>query len=155
MVPIFISLTNNQTEQERKRTAKVAAATVAIVLVASVFAGQPLLQFFGISLPSFSVGGGILILLLAIAMLQARLSRTHHTPEEEEEAAEKDDIAVVSLGVPLVAGPAAISTIIIYANRATTWVDTLFLVFTNSLFAVSVCIALVAWAPPAARAIKR
>lgn len=138
VVPIFISLTDNQTEQQTKRTAKVTTATVAIVLVATVFAGRPLLEVFGISLPSFSVGGGILILLMAIAMLHAVPSRARRTPEEEQEAAEKDDVAVVPLGIPLVAGPAAISTVIIYANRATTWGDKLALVLISIVFAGSV-----------------
>lgn len=143
VVPIFISLTNNQTEQETKRTARVASATAAIVLVASVFAGRPMLEFFGISLPSFSVGGGILILLMAIAMLQARTSRASHTPEEAQEAAEKDDVSVVPLGIPLIAGPAAISTVIIYANRATSWGDKLFLVLISIVFAGAVWLALI------------
>lgn len=142
VVPIFISLTENQTDQETKRTARVASATAAIVLVTSVFAGRPMLEVFGISLPSFSVGGGILILLMAIAMLQARPSRTRHTPEEEQEAAEKDDIAVVPLAIPLIAGPAAISTVIIYANRATGWGDKLFLVLITIAFAGSTWLAL-------------
>lgn len=142
VVPIFISLTDNQTEQETKRTARVASATVAIVLVASVFAGEPMLEFFGISLPSFSVGGGILILLIAIAMLHAVPSRARRTPEEVQEAAEKDDVAVVPLGIPLMAGPAAISTVIIYAHRATSWGDKLFLVLISIVFAGSVWLAL-------------
>lgn len=142
VVPIFISLTENQTDLETKRTARVASATAAIVLVASVFAGRPMLEFFGISLPSFSVGGGILILFMAIAMLHARPSRTRHTPEEEQEAAEKDDVSVVPLAIPLIAGPAAISTVIIYANRATTWGDKLFLVLITVVFAGTVWLAL-------------
>jgi multiple antibiotic resistance protein len=141
-VPIFISLTTSQTQCERKRTAKNVAVTVAIVLVVSIFAGQPLLAFFGISLPSFRVGGGILILLMAIAMMQARPSGTQRTPEETEEAATKEEVAVVPLGIPLVAGPGAISTIIIYAHQAPTWFDTVFLVFASILVAVSVWVAL-------------
>lgn len=141
-VPIFISLTANHTEQERKRTAKAAASTVAAVLILSIFVAQPLLAFFGVSLPSFRVGGGILILLMAIAMMQARQSRAHRTPEEAEEAATKDDVAVVPLGIPLVAGPGAISTIVIYAHQATSWFDTMFLVFASIFVAASVWIAL-------------
>jgi len=141
-VPMFIGLTTNQTEQERKRVVKTASSTVAIVLIVSIFAGEPLLSFFGVSLPSFRVGGGILILLMAIAMLQASPRRTHRTPEEAEEAAAKADVAVVPLGIPLVAGPGAISTIIIYAHQATAWVDIVFLIFASIFVAVSVWIAL-------------
>jgi multiple antibiotic resistance protein len=134
-VPIFITLTTGYTNEERKLVITSTAATVATVLVVSIFAGQPLLHFFGISLPSFRVGGGILILLMAIAMMQARPSRTQRTPEEAAEAATKDDIAVVPLGIPLVAGPGAISTIIIYAHQTTSWFDTMFLIFASILVA--------------------
>jgi multiple antibiotic resistance protein len=126
-------LTTNQTKEERELTANATATTVTTVLVVSIFAGQPLLHFFGVSLPSFRVGGGILILLMAIAMMQARPSRTQPTPEEAAEAATKDEIAVVPLGIPLVAGPGAISTVIIYAHQATGWLDTGFLILSSIL----------------------
>lgn len=115
-------------QQARRRTAKIAAVTVAIMLVVSVFVGQLLLDAFSVSIPSFRVGGGILIPLMAIAMLEARPNRTRSTPEETEEAASKDDIGVIPLGIPLVAGPGAISTMIIYADQATNWLDTVSLV---------------------------
>ena len=141
-IPVFISLTAAQPEQARRRTAKMTAVTVAIVLVVSVFLGQLLLNSFGASIPSFRVGGGILILLMAIAMLEARPNRARSTPEETEEAVAKDDIGVVPLGIPLVAGPGAISTMIIYANQARDWIDTGFLVLIGILVALSVWIAL-------------
>jgi multiple antibiotic resistance protein len=141
-IPIFINLTSGQSHDERVRTAHVTALTVAAVLVSSIFIGQPLLQLFGIRIASFRVGGGILILLMAISMLNARLSRTVGTPEEMQEGSEKDDPAVVPLGIPLVAGPGAISTIIIYAHQASDVYDLAFLVFAGLLVAVSVWIAL-------------
>jgi multiple antibiotic resistance protein len=141
-IPIFINLTSGQSHDERVRTAHVTALTVAAVLVSSIFIGQPLLQLFGIRIASFRVGGGILILLMAISMLNARLSRTVGTPEEMQEGSEKDDPAVVPLGIPLVAGPGAISTIIIYAHQASDGYDLAFLVFAGLLVAVSVWIAL-------------
>lgn len=141
-IPIFITLTVEQTPAERKATAMNASVTVAAVLVVSVFIGEPLLHFFGISLPAFSVGGGILLLLMAVAMLQARPSRTRRTPEETQEATEKEDVGVVPLALPLVAGPGAISTIIIYSHRAAGWFDTLFLVLIGLFVGVSLWIAL-------------
>lgn len=141
-VPLFITLTTNQGEHEKRRTAKVAAATVAIVLVLSIFVGQPMLTFFGISVSSFRVGGGILILLMALAMMQARPSGTQRTPEETEEASAKDEVAVVPLGIPLIAGPGAISTMIIYAHQAMGWFDSVFLVLESVLVAASVWFAL-------------
>ena len=142
---LFMSLTNRQTAEQRTRTARVTATTVAVVLITAVFVGEALLRFFGIRMASFRAGGGILILLMAIAMLQAWPSPTHHTPEETEEteeAAMKGGVAVVPLGIPLVAGPGAISTVIIYADQAATWFDTVFLVLTVLFVAGSVWIAL-------------
>jgi multiple antibiotic resistance protein len=139
---LFMSLTNRQTAEQRIRTARGTATTVAVVLITAVFVGDASLKFFGIRMASFHVGGGILILLMAITMLQAWPSPTHHTPEETEEAAIKGGVAVVPLGIPFVAGPGAISTVIIYADQAATWFDTVFLVLTVLFVAGSVWIAL-------------
>ncbi|HLI78811.1 MAG TPA: MarC family protein, partial [Candidatus Binataceae bacterium] len=137
-IPIFITLTAGNTAQDRKRIASVTALTVATVLVSSIFLGQPLLRLFGISIASFRVGGGILILLMAISMLNARVSRTHGTPEEMQEGVEKDDPAVVPLGIPLLAGPGAISTMIIYEHQAKDVYDIIFLVLAGLFVAFTV-----------------
>lgn len=142
VTPIFISLTNRQTEEQRRHTARLTATTVVIVLVVAMFLGEIILHFFGIRMASFRAGGGILILLMAIAMLQARPSRTHHTAEESKEAAVRDEVAVVPLGVPLVAGPGTISTVIIYADQVDTWFDMTMLFLTILGVAGSVWIAL-------------
>src|SRR5208282_4848186 len=141
-IPIFITLTSGNTAEERKRIASVTALTVATVLVSSIFLGQPLLRLFGISIASFRVGGGILILLMAISMLNARLSRTLSTPEEVQEGSEKEDPAVVPLGVPLLAGPGAISTMVIYAHQTKDVYDTAFLVFAGLLVALATWVSL-------------
>ena len=92
-VPIFLSLTTNLSTAERNRTALVAAITVLLVSGASLLMGEAMLDFFGITIASFRVGGGILILLIAISMMHARLSETKQTEEESQDAAEKDSIA--------------------------------------------------------------
>lgn len=76
-----------------------------------------MLRLFGISVASFRVGGGILVLLTAISMMNARISPVKQTPEESKEAEGKENVAVVPLAVPLLAGPAAISTVIIFTHR--------------------------------------
>lgn len=119
-VPLFLSLTTNHSASERNRIGLVAATTVFLVLGTSLLMGEAILHFFGITIASFRVGGGILILLIAISMMHARLSETKHTAEEAHDAAEKDSIAVVPIGLPLLAGPGAISTIILFAHRGTT-----------------------------------
>ncbi|MFA5529875.1 MAG: YchE family NAAT transporter [Thiohalomonadaceae bacterium] len=116
-VPIFISLTRQQTLTERSRTALIAAMTVSIVLTVTLMTGERILEFFGIGLPSFRVGGGILVLLIAISMLHAKVSPARQTEEEAQDASEKETVAVVPLGIPLLSGPGAISTVIVYAGR--------------------------------------
>lgn len=117
-IPIFISLTGNLAVRERKRVINTASITVGVVLIVATLLGKPLLIFFGISIASFKVGGGILLLLMAISMMQARYAQTKQTPEEEAEAEEKESLAVVPIAMPLLSGPGAISTVIIYADAS-------------------------------------
>lgn len=126
-VPIFLGVTVNQTPRRRNQTAVVAALTTACVLVISILAGEWILRFFGINMPCFQAGGGILILLMAVSMLHAKNSRVRQTPEERREAEDQESVGVVPLGTPLLAGPGSISTAIIYANKASTWFDIGFL----------------------------
>lgn len=120
-IPIFISLTADQSERERAHTAWVAVFSAAIVLIIACLLGAPLLKFFGIRIASFQIAGGILIFVLAMSMLNARISPAKQTQEEATEAVGKENVAVVPLAIPLLAGPAAISTIIIYAHRQEGW----------------------------------
>lgn len=146
-VPIFISLMPHATSAERKRTARNAALAVAIVLVGSMFAGEPILRLFGISIPAFRVGGGVLIMLMALDMLKASPSRTRRTEEEDAEAREADSIAVVPLAIPLMAGPGALSLVIVTANKAQGAIDLLALVVSCLVTALSVWICLRAASP--------
>ena len=116
VIPIFISFTHHLTEQERGHIARTTTITVAVVLIVATLIGKPMLDFFGVSIPSFKVGGGILLLLMAIDMMQARLTQIKQTREEAEEAEDMQSIAVVPFALPLLAGPGAISTVIIYAD---------------------------------------
>lgn len=116
-IPIFVSLTADFSEQERRHTAYVTSLSVSIILVISCLVGAWILKLFGINIASFRVGGGILLLLMSIAMMHARESAAKHTDSEDEEAHGKDHIAVVPLAIPLLAGPGAISLSIIYAEK--------------------------------------
>jgi multiple antibiotic resistance protein len=116
-IPIFINLTaDNSTEQRRQNAVWASYATAAILFLA-LFTGEKLLVFFGISIASFRVGGGILILLMAISMLHAKMSPAKHTAEEAADSVERETVAVVPLGTPLLAGPGAISTVILHGQR--------------------------------------
>ncbi len=137
-IPVFVSLTSDQSESERSHTARVAAISACVVLMISCLVGEAVLHFFGIRVASFQVGGGILILLLAISMLNAKLSLAKQTPEEAREAEHKQNVAIVPLAVPLLAGPAAITTIIIYAHRDESWQSRLTLL--SSILIVSLMV---------------
>lgn len=138
-IPIFLGMTNDQSEKERSHTARTAVIVASIVLIIACLAGQPILNFFGIRIASFQVGGGILILLLAISMVNAKVSPVRQTQEEAQEAITKQNVAVVPLAVPLLAGPAAISTIIIYAHKDNQWL------WRGYLIACILLVALIVW----------
>ena len=115
-VPLFATMTSANNEDEKKHIARIASTAVAVVLVVAALGGQALLALFGISIASFKVGGAILILGLAISMMHGAQSGEKQTPDEAREAQDKESIAVVPLAIPLLSGPGAISTIIIYAT---------------------------------------
>ncbi|HFC53598.1 MAG TPA: YchE family NAAT transporter [Gammaproteobacteria bacterium] len=119
-VPLFIAMTGGDSDQQLHRTVHQVAISVLIILLATLFLGDMLLEFFGISIASFRVGGGILILLMAIAMLHARTSSVRQTREEAEESIDRESVGVVPLAMPLLAGPGAISAVIMAAHRSDT-----------------------------------
>ena len=116
-IPVFIKLTESQSTAERNRTSLRSAVTTGMVLMVALALGETVLAFFGITIASFRVGGGILIMLIANSMLHAQTSQTKHTEEEVRDSMERDTVAVIPLGIPLLAGPGAISTIILNAQR--------------------------------------
>ncbi len=117
-IPIFISLTSWADNAQRVKIVNTIAVTVCIILLTALFIGEPLLGFFGISVNSFRVGGGILILLMSVSMMHAKVSPAIQTKQEIAESMDKDSIAIVPLSIPLLAGPGAISTVILDAHRA-------------------------------------
>lgn len=119
IIPIIAALTARTKEAELKNIEKTVVITVTTILLAALFFGENLLVFFGISINSFRVSGGILLMLIALSMLQTKISKTVHTKEEAEEGEAKQSIAVVPLSMPLLAGPGAISTVILYSHRGT------------------------------------
>ena len=122
-LPIFVSLTSGNTVDEKRQTAKTTSIAAFIAGLVSIWIGQYVLMFFGISISSFKIAGGILLLLMAISMLNAQTPDAKNTQEELDEAQEKSsnvsEIAVVPLAIPLIAGPGSISTIIIYSQQST------------------------------------
>lgn len=119
-IPIFLVLSKSYSSAERSRIANVASATVLMILIAAALTGEALLHSMGSSLASFRIGGGIVLLLMALAMLQAQPDLLRSTPSEAAEAEDKQAIAVVPLAIPLLAGPGSISTVIIEMDRSNT-----------------------------------
>ncbi|WP_168720141.1 MarC family protein [Thermosulfurimonas marina] len=115
-IPLFLSLTEGYTEKERRLTAFKASLAAFLVLAAFIFLGEKILSFFQISLGSFRVAGGALLFLIALEMLQAKPRSTKSTPPEEAESRQREDISLVPLAVPILAGPGAITTVIVLAG---------------------------------------
>src|SRR3989304_3792319 len=120
-IPLFLGLTSNNSDSARRRIARVASLAMAIILIVSCLFGDRILHFFGISMASFRVAGGILLLFLGIAMMHARQSSSRHTPEEDKEAESKESIAVVPLALPLLAGPGAINMVVRSGDEGSLW----------------------------------
>jgi multiple antibiotic resistance protein len=123
VVPFFIHFTQSFTRQQRQRTIRISAFSAFLVIAVSAVAGLKIIEFFGISIASFQVGGGTLLLISSLAMLNAQPAETK--PTDVSEGQEKVDagasIAVVPLTIPLLTGPATISTMVIYAEKTRHW----------------------------------
>ncbi|WP_140633746.1 MarC family protein [Methylibium rhizosphaerae] len=123
VVPFFIHFTQNFNRKQRQRTIRVSAFTAFLVISISSLVGLKILGFFSISLASFQVGGGTLLLISALHMLNAQPaeSKPSDVSEGSQKADAGDSIAVVPLTIPLLTGPATISTMVIYAEKTRHW----------------------------------
>lgn len=139
-IPIFVNLTREQSATEKANTAKVASISVLILLIVIMVTGDLFLKTFGITIASFRIAGGLLILLMALSMMHAHMSDVRQTTDEAKEATKKDSVAVVPLGIPLLAGPGAITTIIIYLYRGTGWLH--YLCMAGVIFTVVIIVYL-------------
>ena len=127
IVPFFIHYTEGFSRAQRRSTVWTASFAAFLVIAASALLGIRILEFFSISLASFQVGGGMLLLISAMNMLNAQPAEAKSTSNEMQEGAEKAamgaSIAVVPLTIPLLTGPATISTVVIYAEKAKSFFD--------------------------------
>jgi multiple antibiotic resistance protein len=115
-IPIFLLLTGGR-DEDRPRIARTAGLAVAVILIVVALSGDVVLRFVGASLPAFQVGGGVVLLLMALAMVNAQLSPQQHRPEETAEAGDRAAVGVVPIAMPLLVGPASISATVIQMNR--------------------------------------
>ena len=113
----FLAITDGADPQRRRRMARKASLTCFIVLASFALAGQFIFNLFGITLPAFEVAGGLILLLIGLEMLQARRSATQEASGDTEEASHKEDAGIVPLGIPMLAGPGAISSVMVLVGQ--------------------------------------
>ncbi len=116
-VPFFLAFTRDFDDHARRRLVRQVSLTVFVVLACSTLFGDALLRVIGASLPAFRVGGGLVLLLMALAMLNAEAGRVRQSPAEADEFNARSVDGVVPLAAPLLAGPGAMSTAIIAAEQ--------------------------------------
>ncbi len=121
--PAFLGMTDGYDRLRRKQMARRASLTCLVILSVFATVGKYLFRVFGITLPAFKFAGGLLLLLVALDMLQARRSRTRETPEEQSDAVEIEDVGIIPMGIPMLAGPGSISTVMVLVAQAPTWRD--------------------------------
>jgi multiple antibiotic resistance protein len=119
-IPAFLAITENADPVRRKRMARKGALTCFIVLTSFALCGQLIFKMFGITLPAFEIAGGLILLLIGLDMLQAKRSATQEASGDTEEAAAKEDAGIVPLGIPMLAGPGAISSVMVMVGQAPT-----------------------------------
>jgi len=158
IIPFFIHYTQHFTEEQRRNTVRISSISTFVVIAVSALLGLHILEFFGISLASFQVGGGMLLLISAMNMLNAQPAEAKTTTHELEDGAEKAamgaSIAVVPLTIPLLTGPATMSTVVIYAEKAKTVLQLGTLVGYGVIVALSTALCF-SMAQPIARALGK
>ena len=140
MLPMYVALTASFDKARRAATVRRAVLTAFIVMVAFALAGRYILRFFGITTHAFQIAGGIIFFAIGWDMLHARRSRVKTTEEEETEVASRDDIAIIPLGLPSLAGPGTITTVIALDSQAATLTET------ASIYVAILLVSLIAWA---------
>ena len=113
----FLAITAGVDEARRKRMARKAALTCFIVLTSFALAGQLIFRMLGITLPAFEIAGGLILLLIGLDMLEAKRSATQEASGDTEEASLKEDAGIVPLGIPMLAGPGAISSVMVLVGQ--------------------------------------
>jgi len=119
-LPTFLAVTTGSDADRRKRIARKASLTALIFLSAFAVAGQYIFKMFGITLPAFEIAGGVILLLIGLDMLEAKRSATQEASGDTEAAASKEDAGIVPLGIPMLAGPGAIASVMVLVGQAQT-----------------------------------
>jgi multiple antibiotic resistance protein len=117
-LPTFLAVTAGADAPRRRKMAWKASVTALVVLSAFAIAGRYIFRMFGITLPAFEIAGGIILLLIGLDMLEAKRSPTQESTEETTEAALKEDAGIVPLGIPMLAGPGSITSVMVLVGQA-------------------------------------
>lgn len=150
-LPIFFSMTAHQYEGERNKTSLITAISIGVILLVSLYFGKLILDAFSISLDSFRVAGGILIVSIAMTMISGKLGEHKQNKEEKNaDVSEFENIAVVPLAMPIMAGPGAIGSTIVWGTRYHAWTDYIGFSVAIILFAL-ICYILFRYAAPVVR----
>ncbi|MCG3125236.1 MAG: hypothetical protein CHACPFDD_00052 [Phycisphaerae bacterium] len=118
VIPLYLTITGGDSVEKKRATAARAALVMTLTLLAFAAAGGLIFKLFGITMGAFKIAGGILLFLMALDMLRAQRSRTRTSPEEEREGVQREDVAVIPLGIPMLAGPGAIATVTVLMSEA-------------------------------------
>jgi multiple antibiotic resistance protein len=116
-IPSFLAITLGANPERRRRMARKGALTCFIVLTTFAVCGQLIFRLFGITLPAFEIAGGVILLLIGLDMLQAKRSATQEASGDTEEGAAKEDAGIVPIGIPMLAGPGSISTVMVLVGQ--------------------------------------
>ncbi len=133
IVPIFISITEEYTDQEKNKIAFKAVIFAFFILIIFSLIGELIFTFYGITIDAFRVAGGIVLFKISLDMIESKRSRTRTTPMEEKEAEEKNEIAYNPLGVPLIAGPGSIASVMILSSESSEFIQRISLFFALGL----------------------
>jgi len=119
-LPTFLAITEGSDAARRRRIARKASLTALIILAAFAFAGEAIFRLFGITLPAFEIAGGVILLIIGLDMLEAKRSPTQEVVDDTAAAAAKEDAGIVPLGIPMLAGPGAITSVMVLVGQAQT-----------------------------------
>lgn len=139
-MPVFLTMTGNLSKKQRRNTALKATITATVTLILFAFAGKYLFDFFGISVAGLKVVGGVLFFIIGYDMLNARLSQIKITKEEAEKYV--DDISITPLGIPMIAGPGAITNAIVLMGESTDYTSKMLVIVSILLVSVTMLFSL-------------
>lgn len=131
-LPVFLAITPNNSAAERRRLARRGCLTAFGVVMFFLFFGPALMGYFGITTPAVRICGGILLFVIGLEMIYGRVSGSETSPRERRLAAAKDDISITPLAIPLLAGPGAIATVLIFAGQVHGGLDYLAMVLAST-----------------------